>query len=260
MSGKRQMIKIQVRNLLRSKWLIAYAAFFLLATDGLVRFLGSDAKTILSLMNILITIVPLVCLIFGGIHIYNSREFIELLASQPLRRSTIFSALYLSVAGALSLCMVVGTLIPLAYHRVLNLPAVWFLIAYAVALTFIFTAIALWITMRYDDKARGIGLAISVWLVLTVLYDGIILLLVYYFSDYPLEMGIAAVTMLNPVDLVRIHVMMQLDVSALMGYTGAVFQRLLGASFGQTMLFAVTALWIVLPYVSGRRVFLRKDF
>lgn len=254
------MIKIHIHNLLRGKWLIAYTAFFLVATDGLVRFLGADAKTILSLMNILITIVPLVSLIFGGIHVYNSREFIELLASQPLRRSTIFSALYLSIAGALSLCMVVGTLIPLAYHQLLDIPAVWFLIAYAVALTFIFTAIALWITVRHDDKAKGIGLAIFVWLILTVLYDGIILLLVYYFSDYPLEMGIATVTMLNPVDLVRIHIMMQLDVSALMGYTGAVFQRLMSASLGQIMLFTVTMLWILLPYLSGRRVFLRKDF
>lgn len=100
-------------------------------------------------------------------------------------------------------------------------------------------------------------MAIFLWLCLAVLYDGIILLLVYFFSDYPLESAIAITTILNPIDLVRVVMMMQLDVSALMGYTGAVFQKLLqGQSW---ILMGIIGAWVALPYLLARRHFLKRD-
>lgn len=257
MAAKRQIIIYQIHNLIRSRWLLAYTIFFLVATTSLIRFLGADAKMILSLMNVVILIVPLVCLVFGGIYFYNSREFIQLLASQPIRRTTIFSSMYLSMAGGLSSCLLVGVSVPLALHRFAGGGSVWLLLAFAIALTFIFTALALWIAVRTPDKAKGIGMAIFLWLCLAVLYDGIILLLVYFFSDYPLESAIAITTILNPIDLVRVVMMMQLDVSALMGYTGAVFQKLLqGQSW---ILMGIIGAWVALPYLLARRHFLKRD-
>jgi hypothetical protein len=43
------------------------------------------------------------------------------------------------------------------------------------------------------------------------------LCLIYSFADYPLEKATLALVLLNPVDLGRILMLIQLDISALMG-------------------------------------------
>ena len=66
-------------------------------------------------------------------------------------------------------------------------------------------------------------------------------------------------TFLNPVDLSRILMLLQLDVSALMGYTGAVFNEFLGSTAGVALAYACLGLWVVLPMVWAERVFRKKD-
>ena len=39
-------------------------------------------------------------------------------------------------------------------------------------LTLVFTALAFLVSVRVDDRARGLGVAILVWLGFSVLYDG----------------------------------------------------------------------------------------
>ncbi len=70
------------------------------------------------------------------------------------------------------------------------------------------------------------------WLVLVFLYDGGRLFLLTHFSDYPLDRFTIGAILLNPVDLERILVLMQLDASVLLGYTGAIFRRFFGTTTG----------------------------
>jgi Cu-processing system permease protein len=69
-----------------------------------------------------------------------------------------------------------------------------------------------------------------------------------------------AFSFFNPVDLARILLTLQFDVSALMGYTGAVYQRFFGGALG--MLLSATALltWALVPLWLGNRFFHKKDF
>ena len=98
------------------------------------------------------------------------------------------------------------------------------------------------------------------WLVLAVLYDALILLVIYTMGDYPLEKPILAISMLNPIDLARIMILLEFDISALMGYTGAVFSRFFGSGLGMGVATACIALWWAIPMWIGRRIFLRRDF
>jgi Cu-processing system permease protein len=66
--------------------------------------------------------------------------------------------------------------------------------------------------------------------------------------------------MLNPIDLGRILLLLNLDVSALMGFTGAVFTQFFGSSTGRTVTLAALGLWMVVPILVGHRVFARKNF
>ncbi|MEP6508752.1 MAG: hypothetical protein ABJC63_11045, partial [Gemmatimonadales bacterium] len=53
----------QTRDVVRSKWLAFYFVFFLLATEGMIRFTGGDAKALLSMSNIVLFVVPFVTLV-----------------------------------------------------------------------------------------------------------------------------------------------------------------------------------------------------
>jgi Cu-processing system permease protein len=63
----------------------------------------------------------------------------------------------------------------------------------------------------------------------------------------------------NPIDLSRILVLLKMDVSALMGYTGAVFKDFFGTTAGFIIALMVLILWIAVPAWLSTRKFNRKD-
>lgn len=254
----------QWQDLLRDLWLVGYALIYLLMTDALIRFGGGGAKALLSLSNIMLLLVPLVSLIYGVLYLYQSREFIELLLAQPLDRGTLFGGLFAGVAVPLCLAFLLGTGLPLLYTGAWvetdpgSLAAVFGL---GIGLSLVFTGIGFLFGLRYfDDKIKGFGFALVTWLFLAVLYDGLILLFLGTFGDYPLENAMIALSLANPIDLARIAVLIEFDISALMGYTGAVFSRFFGSSLGLLTSIACLALWIVGPVWRAKSRFSKRDF
>ena len=66
--------------------------------------------------------------------------------------------------------------------------------------------------------------------------------------------------MANPIDLARVLILLRLDVSALMGYTGAVFERFFGSTGGALLASLALVMWTGVPLLLGARRFQRKDF
>ena len=93
-----------------------------------------------------------------------------------------------------------------------------------------------------------------------ILYDGAILGVVTAFSDYPLERPLLGLTLLNPIDLGRVLLLLHFDTAALMGYTGAVFERFFGTALGTIVAVGALLLWTALPWVLSLRRFRTKDF
>ena len=103
-----KIIRYELHDLIRSKWLISYGLFFWVVTDLLFRFGSSGASVVVSLMNIVLIIIPLVSLIFGMIYLYNSREFMELLLTQPVDRKQVFLGMFLGLSLPLSMIYLIG--------------------------------------------------------------------------------------------------------------------------------------------------------
>jgi Cu-processing system permease protein len=53
---------------------------------------------------------------------------------------------------------------------------------------------------------------------------------------------------------------MKFDIAALMGYTGAVFQRFFGSSLGVIISVVCLFVWIIVPFFLSSRFFKKKDF
>ena len=248
---------------MRSRWSYVYFAFYLLLGIVLL-FLNNDlSKAVITLMNVIIVLVPLIGTIFGVMYYYNSKEFTELLLAQPLKRSSIFLGQYLGVALSLSMSLILGLGIPFVFYGLFKSNAIWdfsLLLITGVFLTLIFTALAFNIALSNENKIKGFGYAILLWLFLAIIYDGIFLMTLIMFEDYPLDKLSLVGTMLNPIDLSRTLILLKLDISALLGYTGAVFKQFFGTSFGFIVSLVMLTIWVVLPVL--RIVFKskHKDF
>ena len=201
-------------------------------------------------MNVIIILVPLIGTIFGVMYYYNSREFTELLLAQPVRRNAIFLGQYLGIALSLSFSLLFGIGIPFAIYGLFNSGVIWdfsLLLVTGVSLTFIFVALAFNISLSNENKIKGFGYAVLMWLFMAVVYDGIFLMSLILFEDYPLDKLSLFGTLLNPIDLSRTLILLKLDISALMGYTGAVFKQFFGTNVGLFISLFVLLLWIFVP-------------
>jgi Cu-processing system permease protein len=251
-----------VRDVGRRRWLIVYGLFYLAVTDALFRFGGTGGRAVLSLTNVVLGLVPLVSIVFGTMYLYHAREFVQMMLAQPVGRRTLFLGLYGGLAIPLAGSFLVGVGLPLAWHggiRDAGLPVV-VLLAAGTALSLIFTGLAFVIALACRDRAAGLAVSILVWLTATVLYDGIVLLAAVLAADYPLEPSLIAAMIANPVDLGRVLLLLQFDLGALAGYTGAVFERFFGGVYGSMWAAAALALWVLTPFAVGLRLFTRKDF
>ncbi|MBO6607397.1 ABC transporter permease [Psychroserpens sp.] len=258
-----KILKYCFFDLMRSSWSYVYFGFYLLLGIMLL-FLNNDlSKAVITLMNIIIVLVPLIGTIFGVMYYYNSKEFTELLLAQPLKRSSIFLGQYLGVAFSLSMSLILGLGIPFIVYGLFKSNAIWdfsLLLIVGVFLTFIFSALAFNIALSHENKIKGFGYAILLWLFLAIIYDGLFLMSLILFEDYPLDKVSLIGTMLNPIDLSRTLIILKLDISALLGYTGAVFKQFFGTSFGLIISFSALLIWVGLPVMRIIVKSKKKDF
>ncbi len=258
-----KILKYSFYDLMRSRWSYVYFFFYLLLGVVLLFLNNNLSKAVITLMNVIITIVPLIGTIFGVMYYYNSKEFTELLLAQPIKRTSIFIGQYLGVALSLSMSLILGLGLPFVFYGIFRSNAIWdftLLLITGTFLTLIFTALAFNIALSNENKIKGFGYAILLWLFLAVIYDGVFLMSLVFFEDYPLDKLSLVGSMFNPIDLSRILILLKLDISALLGYTGAVFKKFFGTNFGLIISISVLTLWVIIPTYFIKLKASRKDF
>jgi len=258
-----KILKYSFYDLMRSRWSYVYFFFYLLLGVVLLFLNNNLSKAVITLMNVIITLVPLIGTIFGVMYYYNSKEFTELLLAQPIKRTSIFIGQYLGVALSLSMSLILGLGLPFVFYGIFKSNAIWdftLLLITGTFLTLIFTALAFNIALSNENKIKGFGYAILLWLFLAVIYDGIFLMSLVFFEDYPLDKLSLIGSMFNPIDLSRILILLKLDISALLGYTGAVFKKFFGTNFGLIVSISVLTLWVIIPTYFIKLKSSRKDF
>lgn len=253
----KKIIKYVIVDILRNKIVIAYTLFLLMISLSVFNLDDNPAKGLLSLLNLVLIIVPLVSIIFSTIYIYNSSEFIELLVSQPLKRKKIWISLFVGLGGSLALAVLTGVGLPILLYSS-NITG-FVMLGMAVLLTIIFVSIAMLAAIITRDKAKGIGVSILLWLYFSLLFDGLALFILFQFQDYPMEKAMFVMSGLNPIDLGRILILLKMDISALMGYSGAIFKDSFGSGPGFALALMIMFLWVIVPVWVSLRKFSRKD-
>lgn len=252
-----KIIKYVMLDILQNKMMIAYTLFLLLVS-GVVLSLDSDSgKAMLSLLNVVLIVVPLISVVFTTIHYYNSYEFMELLLAQPIDRRRLLISEFAGISLSLMAAFAVGVGVPVLVLAPTGTSLL--LVGVGLILTLVFVSMAFFASVFTRDKVKGIGVALMIWFYFSLIYDGIVLFFMFSFSDYPLEKTVLLLTALNPIDLGRIMLMMKLDISALLGFTGALYQGFFGSATGAFFGLSILFLWAALPLLAAIRRFRRKD-
>lgn len=253
-----KVYKYTLIDLARNKFVGGWLLLLMAISFGLFQLEDQPVKAMLSLSQVLLALVPLVASVFSIVYIYDALEFTELLAVQPLHRYKILGGQVLALGTALVLGALVGAGLPLMIFYP-DGASITLLLA-CVMLTLVFTAIGALIAIKNREKARGVGLGLVVWFLFVLVYDAILLWIMYAFSDYPIEPWIVPLAALDPIDLGRIMVMLKVDLAAMMGYTGAVYEKFFGGMMGILLAFGALTAWVGVPAAFAFKAFRRKDF
>lgn len=249
--------KFVITDILKNKIILFYALILCVFSWSIFSLEDNTSKGIMSLLNIILLTVPLVSIIFSNIYMYNSAEFIELLVSQPVKRSSIWTSLFIGLSLALNAAFFVGIGIPVLIFA--SFMTAITVIVTGMLITTIFVSIAMLCSILMRDKARGIGLSIILWLFLSLIYDGLVLFFMFQYADYPIEKPMAILAALNPIDLARIQVLLHVDAAALMGYTGAIFKKMFGTFAGYIVSPMLMLAWTAFPFLISLKLFNKKD-
>ncbi len=252
-----KIVKYIISDILRNRIIIAYTLVLMITTLSIFGLEDNVNKGLLSLLNVVLILLPLFSIIFSTIYMYNSAEFIELILSQPIKRKTIWWGFLFGLSFALTTSFIISVAIPILFFAISASSIMIILVG--VLLTNIFVAVALLATVQIRDKAKGIGVAILLWIYFSLLYDALVLFLLFQFIDYPLEKPMIVISSLNPIDLSRVLVLLQLDVSAMMGYTGAIFKEYFGTTIGMSISLITLFTWILIPIYLSTKKFKKKD-
>jgi Cu-processing system permease protein len=198
-----------------------------------------------------------VSIMYSTSYIYNSGEFIELLLSQPVKRNRIWISLYAGLILAFVFAFMIGLGLPVLIYA-FSAVGIMMLVT-GILISVIFVSLAMFCSILMRDKAKGIGVSIVMWLFFALLFDGLVLFLLFQLSDYPIEKMMIGISALNPISLARILILLHLDVSAMMGYTGAIFKNFFGTTAGMMISLSVLMAWALIPFLISLFKFKRKD-
>ena len=253
-----KLLKYALYDILKSRFAIIYTVFLALVAISIYQVSDDLSKVSLSLMNIMILFIPLIAAVFATTHFYNNLEFIELMLAQPVKRIHVFLSQLLAVVIMLSSSILLGFGLPMLLWGADS--SLLTLLGVGVVLSSVFAGFAFLASVLTRDKAKAIGISLALWIYFSLVYDGLVLYVIYSFADYPLEKTTLALVMLNPVDLGRILMLMQLDISALMGYTGAFFQQFFSSGSGILIATGMLLIWMLVPNFLALRIFKKRDF
>ena len=252
-----RIIKIILSDIIRNKIVLAYTLILSILSWSSFALEDNSSKGLLTILNVILFTVPLVSILFATIYLYNSAEFIELLLSQPIKRRKIWLSLFFGLSSAMVFAFFIGAGIPLLVNSPDSIG--FMMLLNGCLISIIFVALAFLSSILTRDKAKGIGLAIMIWLYFALLFDGMVLFLLFQLAEYPIENMMVGITAFSPIDLARIQILLHLDVSAMMGYTGAIFKDFFGTSVGLVVSFVLLSLWAIFPFFISMRKFNKKD-
>ena len=258
----------------RSRWLQIFAAVFAalsLAVAGSGYILSGGhgvqdfARTAVSLVQIVLLLVPLAALVFGGLALTPDRGAAELLYSQPVSRGVILLGRMLGVWLALAAAELIGFgiagLIVQSQSGIEGVGRYGALVGTAIVVTGIFLGLAAAIAAHSPGRrTRVLAAALVVWFITVLLFDVAALGVASLLRSGSASRLLITATLVNPVDAARTGALLAIDGGAAFGAASLALHRFTGGIAGASLLIVSSlTLWLCVPPWLAARVLNRSD-
>ena len=258
----------------RSRWLQIFAAVFAglsLAVAGAGFILSGGygvqdfSRTVVSLVQIVLLLVPLAALVFGGLALTPERGAAELLYSQPVSRGVILLGRMLGVWLALAAAELIGFgiagLIVQSQSGIEGIGRYGALVGTAIVVTGIFLGLAAAIAARSPGRrTRVLAAALVVWFITVMLFDVAALGVASLLRSGSASRLLIIATLINPVDAARTGALLAIDGTAAFGAASLALLRFTGGIAGAGLLIASSLMiWLCAPPWLAARVLNRSD-
>ena len=263
----------EYRRALETRWLFAFTALFALLVLGLSYFglaqsrevgFQGFARVTLSLMNLVLVIVPLTGLMLGVTSIAGGGESLSLLLAQPVSRGEVLAGKFLGLAAALGVAQALGFggggVVVALNGGAQQISGFLVLTLLSLVLGWVTLAAAICIAALWPDRLRAMSVALTLWLLMVIAYDLVVLGATTLLSGLPLQSVLFPALIVNPVDLVCVLTTLAVGSGALFGPTSAVLMRMFGTTAGVVLGLAVLLIEGAVPLLVAARVFRRRDW
>jgi Cu-processing system permease protein len=259
----------EVRDAVRSRWLIVYGITFAVLALGLsylgernLGSLGFDnfSRTTASLINLCLLLVPVIALSLGASSIAGEQErgTLPYLLAQPLARWELLAGKYAGLVVSISVATIAGfglagTFIAL-YASTMDATTYLLLLGLMLALVAVMTGIGMVTSVVCTSRAQAMSAALLIWFVAVLFFD---LILIGLVSGASLGgRGLLAGLLLNPVEVVRVLAIMHLEPDlTVLGPFGSYLVEEMGKGMATGILLAALAVWVVTPMAIATWVF-----
>jgi ABC-type transport system involved in multi-copper enzyme maturation permease subunit len=257
---------------LQSRWLIGFGLLLAFLTSAISYYGLNTARqtgfqgfglVAASLMNLVLFTVPLVAMAQTCLSLAQRADDLPILLTQAVRRRQILLGKYVGVTGALVVTLLGG--LALGGGLVLlgaggeHAGDFLLLLGLTAVLIGVFAAIGATVATRWYDRTKALGIGLSLWFVLVILYDLIVFGIALGGSALPLRTLLLLALALNPVDAVRVLYLLVTQNQTFVGATGAVMAETFGGA-GRLVLLVMLGAWLVGALWLAVRLFERKDF
>lgn len=273
MRGITIVARKELRDAVRSRWLIAFAVTFAALALVISRVQADTAglgdqgfnRTTGGLINLCLLLVPLLALILGAGAVSGERErgTLATLLAQPVTTTEVllgkFVGLTLAVWGALAAGFGAAGLLVSLFSPFADVGHYLFFVLLSAALACAMLSIGLLVSVLLDNRAKSLGAAVLLWFFLVLAYDlGAISLALAVATS---GRALTAVAVLNPVEATRIIAIMSLEPDLeILGPLGAYLSGQLGTATSSTLLAGALAVWTAAPLAVAAHLFRRQDF
>lgn len=259
----KELVKAEIKNLLKSKLVFTAPVLFFLCIEMLIRFASDINQVLLTLLSISLYLLPLLALVRGMNGFYSTKGYISLLLTNPVSRSEVYLSKIFTYAILVSLFFLLGTLPSFLFRFPIlgtEIYKLFYVVVASMNVVVFFSCLSVVIGLLVNDKFQGIIVCFSIWFFYAFLFDFILLSIIVYFRDYEIQKFLLAMIFLNPIDLSRIQTLFLLNNPVLLGYTGGLFKNFFQSGYSVALCFIANTIWIVLLVYMGKYLFKKKDF
>ena len=262
----------EYRRALETRWLFAFTTMFALLVLGLSYFglaqgrevgFQGFARVTLSLMNLALVIVPLTGLMLGVTSLAGGGGSLSLLLAQPVSRGEVLAGKFLGLGAALGVAQALGFggggVVVALNGGASQVSGFLSLTVLSLVLGWVTLSAAIAIAVLWPERMRAMSVALTLWLLMVIAYDLVVLGATALLSGVPLQSVLFPALVVNPVDLVRVLTTLALGSGALFGPTSAVLMRMFGTTSGVALGLTVLVVEGVIPLIVAARVFRRRD-